>query len=347
MNKKEILDLLNCKNEPEALYAKAREVRNSTIGNYVYLRGLIEISDICRKDCYYCGIRRSNTKAERYTVSKEDIVAIAVTAWEKEFGSVVLQGGERNDDEYVTWIEDVLRSIKEATRNELGITLSLGEQTEDTYKRWFDAGAHRYLLRIETSNETLYNRLHPNDNVHSFATRLEALHNLQKVGYQTGSGVMIGLPFQTLDNLADDLLFLRSSDIDMVGMGPYLEHEDTPLYVCRNELLSLSERLQLSLRMIAVLRLLVPDLNIASTTALQSIDPQGREKGLLAGANVIMPNMTPVNDRRKYRLYQNKPFSEESTDKQIGILSKNITDCGCRIALNQWGDPQHFKNRRK
>jgi biotin synthase len=341
-NREDIIDLLRYPQEKEdELYRSAVDIRNKTIGNSVYLRGLIEISNSCEKDCLYCGIRKSNSNVQRYLLSDKDIIDSAVEAYEQKLGSIVLQAGERSDAAYVLRIEHLLKEIKKHTDERLGITLSLGEQTQDTYKRWLDSGAHRYLLRIETSNENLYKKIHPDTPLHSFHKRIECIERLKQCGYQTGSGVMIGLPFQTVPDLADDLLFLQRMDIDMVGMGPYLEHPDTPLYAHRNQLLSLPERLQLSLRMIATLRLLIPDVNIAATTALQTIDPLGREKGLMAGANVIMPNVTPAQDRRKYNLYQNKPFSEESTTEAIHHLAQSVERCGCRIAFGEWGDPQH------
>ena len=263
--------MLICRGEDEErLYAEAKEIKNQTIGNKVYLRGLIEISNICTKDCFYCGIRKSNTETARYALSDEEILEAADFAYTHRFGSIVLQGGERSDREFTERITRLLKEIKKNSNNELGITLSLGEQTEDTYKRWFDAGAHRYLLRIETSNPELYAKIHPNNALHSHATRLKCLERLQRTGYQTGTGVMIGLPFQTITDLANDLLFLQSMDIDMVGMGPYLEHHATPLYQHRHLLLPLEERLRLSIHMVAALRLLMPDINIAATTALKS-----------------------------------------------------------------------------
>lgn len=257
----------------------------------------------------------------------------------------MLQGGERSDKEFVNRITRLLREIKKNSNNELGITLSLGEQTEDTYKRWKDAGAHRYLLRIETSNPELYAKIHPNNPLHSHSTRLKCLESLQHCGYQTGSGVMIGLPFQTITDLANDLLFLQSMDIDMVGMGPYLEHHATPLYEYRHLLLSLQERLRLSIHMVAALRLLMPDINIAATTALQAIDPAGREKALEIGANVVMPNITPTTNRTLYKLYENKPGTHEGAAESMRKLEESIFKSGCKVAYGTWGDSRHFQSR--
>ena len=346
IHKEELVRLLACEGEEEkALFARSRQLRNDTIGNNVYLRGLIEISNICIKDCLYCGIRKSNPHADRYSLSDEEILQAARYAWQNHYGSIVLQGGERNDPGFILRIEKLLKEIKKLSHNELGITLSLGEQMEDTYKRWFDAGAHRYLLRIETSNSQLYQKIHPQDKRHDFHTRLQCLRILQKCGYQTGTGVMIGLPFQTLEDLADDLLFLKDMDIDMVGMGPYLEHRDTPLWTYREQLLPQDKRLRLGLHMISCLRLLMPDINIAATTALQAIAPDGREKALEIGANVIMPNITPVAKRANYQLYENKPGMDEGNEETTRRLIESIRQSGCDINPDSWGDSPHWQTK--
>ena len=321
LSKTDLVALLDCRDTTEAeLFRHSRQLRDATIGNGVHMRGLIEISNVCIKDCLYCGIRKSNSQAQRYELNDEEIVEAAIFAYRNHYGSVVLQGGERHDPAFILRIERLVREIKHLSNQRLGITLSLGEQTEDTYRRWFDAGAHRYLLRIETSNESLY---------------------------RTGTGVMIGLPFQTTGDLADDLLFLKSMDIDMVGMGPYLEHRDTPLWRYREALPSQQERLRLGLHMVSCLRLLMPDINIAATTALQAIDPEGREKALEIGANVIMPNITPLGNRGNYRLYENKPGMDEGAEESTRRLMESVKRSGCEIQLDTWGDSLHFQNRVK
>lgn len=239
----------------------------------------------------------------------------------------------------------LLKKIKQLSNNELGITLSCGEQTRDTYQRWFESGAHRYLLRIESSSRDLYYKIHPNSTKHSFEKRIEALYSLKETGYQVGSGIMIGLPFQTFEDLADDLLFFKNLDIDMCGMGPYLEHEQTPLYHFRQFLKNKQERFDLSLNMIAVLRLLMPDINIAAATALQAVDPVGREKAITAGANVIMPNLTPCEFRKEYQLYENKPCLDENAELCKNCLEARIELAGSEIGYNDWGDSLHFANR--
>ena len=230
---------------------------------------------------------------------------------------------------------------------QLGITLSLGEQTLEVYRQWREAGAHRYLLRIESSNPHLYKRIHPQNALHSFNVRRHCLNLLRECDYQIGTGVMIGLPFQTLEDLACDLQFLQDIDIDMVGMGPYLEHHNTPLYAVRHLLLSQEERLSLSLRMIALLRLMMPNINIAATTALQAIDPFGREKALQIGANVVMPNITPTSNRSLYALYENKPNTHEGAQETMHALEQSILQSGCHIAYSKWGDSLHFTTRNR
>ena len=260
-----------------------------------------------------------------------------MAAQEMDYGSVVLQSGERQDEDYICFIEKVLQKIKVATSGKLGITLSLGEQTQETYERWFEAGAHRYLLRIETSDPVLYKRLHPED--HLFEVRRECLRTLRKVGYQVGTGVMIGLPFQTHENLVEDMQFFKSEDIDMVGMGPYVSHGDTPIVPVDYDP---EENLRLGLVMIALTRLLLRDVNIAAATALQTLDPAGREKGVCAGANIIMPNITPTDYRKFYQLYNNKPCLDENARQCKSCLEQRIRAAGAEIGYGEWGDSKHF-----
>jgi biotin synthase len=307
----------------------------------------MEYPNYCIKNCLYCGIRSGNRRYARYEMTDDEVLQAARFAWENRFASIVIQSGERNDETFISKIEHLISGIQAMTRNGLHITLSLGEQKPETYRRWFQAGAQRYLLRIEVSNPNLYRRLHPEDAHHCYESRLDALKALRACGFQTGTGVMIGLPFQTVADLADDLIFFRDFDIDMVGMGPYIEHHDTPLYQYRNELLSLRERFLLSLKMIAVLRIMMKDINIAATTALQAIDPVGREQALKAGANVIMPNLTPVKYRQDYLLYEGKPCLNEEAEACRGCLETRIQMAGDTIAYGEWGDSQHFAKRRR
>lgn len=344
--KEEIALLLQCKGDDRAyLLEKSKEIKEKYIGKKVYFRGLIEFSNICAKNCYYCGIRRDNKKVERYTITNDEVLEAAKFAFEKNYGSIVLQGGEISSPNHIQHITNLIKEIKKLSDNKLGITLSLGEQSEETFKEWFDAGAHRYLLRIEASNKDLYLKIHPNDAIHDYDIRKKALYLLKKVGYQVGTGVMIGLPYQTFDDLANDLLFMKELDIDMCGMGPYIEHAETPLYELSSTLMPLEERYDLTLKMIAILRIMMKDVNIASTTALQAIDPIGREKAITIGANIIMPNITPQKYRDKYFLYENKPCSDEDAEDCIKCLEMRIKFAGGEIGYGEWGDSKHFKNK--
>lgn len=346
MNKEDIIALLEAEGEAkQELFRKALEVKLANLGNRVHFRGLVEFSNICGKDCYYCGIRKSNKKARRYNLEDGQILDAARFAHAKNYGSFVLQGGELESVAFTERIEYLIREIKKLSDGKLGITLSLGEQKEEVYQRWFQAGAHRYLLRIESSDPELYQRIHPDNELHQFARRLTSLKTLQRVGYQTGTGVMIGLPFQTTAHLAEDLLFMKHFDIDMVGMGPYIEHQDTPLYQYRSKLLPIEERFQLALKMIAVLRILMPDINIAAATALQAIDPLGREKAVKVGANIIMPNITPGKFRNDYALYENKPCVDEEPEECVNCLDVRIKLADSEIGYGEWGDSRHYFRR--
>lgn len=348
LSKDDLVYLLQTSGEERsALRKKASEIKKNLIGNKVYFRGLIEYSNKCKKDCYYCGVRASNKAPKRYQLEDAEVLEAAQFAYDNHFASLVIQSGERSDSGFISKIEYLLREIKKLSRGDLGITLSCGEQSLETYKKWKEAGAHRYLLRIETSNRDLYAKLHPNDSFHDFDERIAALKRLRAAGYQVGTGVMIGLPFQTTDDMANDLLFFKELDIDMAGMGPYIEHKETPLYPYRDELMSLQDRFELSLNMVALLRILMPDINIAATTAMQAIDPQGREKALFIGSNVIMPNLTPVKYREDYLLYEDKPCIDEEADECQNCLEARIRMAGGEIGYNEWGDSLHFARRTK
>ncbi|MEI8115068.1 MAG: [FeFe] hydrogenase H-cluster radical SAM maturase HydE, partial [Bacteroidia bacterium] len=326
----------------QQLFQRAQNVKFQTVSNKVYFRGLIEFSNICSKDCLYCGIRKSNEKVIRYEASDDEILEACRFAWINRFGSVVLQSGENSSPAFVQRINLLLLKIKEISNNELGITLSCGEQSLETYIQWHESGAHRYLLRIESSNPDLYRKIHPDNEFHSFERRLQALKDLKTSGYQLGTGVMIGFPFQTVEDLADDLLFFKQMDVDMVGMGPYIEHEDTPMYAFRHQLKTKQQRFDLALKMVATLRLLMPDINIAAATALQAIDPAGREKALTIGANILMPNLTPCQYRKEYQLYENKPCLDEDAELCRNCLEARIELAGCEIGYSEWGDSKHF-----
>lgn len=339
--------------DPEALdlvYRKAYEVKAKYVAKVAYYRGLIEFSNRCIKNCWYCGIRRDNDRTERFDMSREDILRMAQWAYDHEYGSLTLQSGERNDPAFVDYVVDLIRDIKKIGDGSLGITMCVGEQTEETYRRMVEAGASRYLLRIESSNRALYEKIHPNDALHSFDTRIECLKALRRVGFQVGTGVMIGLPGQTEEDLVNDILFYRDMDIDMIGMGPYVVHHDTPL---GQEALAMGldsqegklRRIQLGLKMIALTRLFLKDVNIAATTALQALDPLGREKGLAAGANILMPIITVPEHRAKYLLYDNKPCVDDNADKCKDCLTRRVMSIGDTVGWKQNGDSRHFGKR--
>ncbi|QRX64932.1 [FeFe] hydrogenase H-cluster radical SAM maturase HydE [Dysgonomonadaceae bacterium zrk40] len=342
----QIVSFLKAEGEQEKeLFLHAAAVKQINVGINVYLRGLIELSNICEKDCYYCGIRCSNREVHRYTLTHEEAINSIRFAHEKGFGSVAIQSGEIASPAFTEKIDRIVRDAQKVTGGEIGITLSCGEQTEETYRRWFESGAERYLLRIETSSEKLYRQLHPDDGKHSYTDRIRALEALKKTGYQTGTGVMIGLPFQTVEDLADDLLFMQQMDIDMCGMGPYIEHAATPLWEERHRLPPLGKRLRLSLRMIALLRILMPDINIAATTALQAIDKGGREEAISVGANVLMPNITPARYRDDYFLYENKPLSARNDEEELDYLDERLQAIGHRIGYHHKGNSPRYGKR--
>ena len=330
--------------DAKALFDAAYEVKCRVVGRRVAFRGLVEFGNACEKNCYYCGIRRDNGGVRRYRMSADEIVRAAVWASEAGYGSVVLQSGELTGAANAEFVEVVLRRIHAAAGDGFGVTLSLGEQTEETYRRWKEAGAHRYLLRIETSNPELYAKLHPAD--HSWELRRDCLRALRRCGYQVGTGVMAGLPGQTVDDLASDIEFFAAEDVDMIGMGPYIPHPDTPL----GKDLPWSPdaargRLELGLRMIAATRLYLHDVNIAAATALQALDPEGREKGLLAGANVMMPNVTDNQYRADYQLYSGKPCLDENASACRACLERRIAAIGEEVLWNERGDSLHWKRR--
>lgn len=341
----EILHLLQLgETDTHALLQHAATRRNEHIGEYIYLRGLIELSNQCAKDCLYCGIRNSNTQVRRYELSDEEVLQAASFAHQAHYASIAIQAGELSSPKFVKRITHLLEKIHQKTNNTLGVTLSLGEQTKETYRIWREAGALRYLLRIETSNEHLFQSLHPANQLHDFHTRLQCLEHLREVDFQVGTGIMIGLPGQKLQHLVEDLIFMKDLDIDMCGMGPFIEHQGTPLWKYRTHIPSKAERLQLTLKMIASLRLLMPNINIAATTALQAIIPNGRELALQAGANVLMPNITPQLHRNDYALYEGKP--QVAKTHEIEDLMQGKTHyAGLPIAFGRQGNSAHYKAR--
>lgn len=304
--------------EREALFAAALEQKRIYYGDRIFFRGLIEFSSYCKNDCYYCGIRRGNSTAKRYRLSQEEILECCAEGHRLGFRTFVLQSGE---DPYYT--DDrmcgIITGIKELYP-ECAITLSLGEKTEESYRRYFNAGADRYLLRHESASEPHYMRLHPNDM--SLANRKKCLFTLKKIGFQVGAGFMVESPYQTFEDLALDLIFLRELQPHMIGIGPFIPHKDT---IFSGEE---TPATGLTLIMLALIRLMLPKVLLPSTTALGTIDSKGREKGLKAGANVVMPNLSPVKYRKDYSLYDNKICTGEEAAECLGCLSGRIRSAG-------------------
>ena len=343
LDKEDIKVLLSAEGpQMERLLRRGLEVKLHHLDNYVHLRGLIEYGNVCEKNCLYCGLRSGNAEVKRYCLTDEEVLSCAHLAHELGYGSVALQSGERSDPEFIDRITRLVREIKKIDGGSLGITLSLGEQDEATYKRWFEAGAHRYLLRIESSDEDLYYKIHPRNSHHDFRRRINCLESLKRIGYQTGTGVMVGLPFQTSDHLASDLLFFKRMDVAMVGLGPYIPHPDTPLYRFKGLIPSAEERMGLTLKMIALARLMMPEINMVAATANQTIDPQGREKAIAAGANVIMPNLTPGEYRESYFIYPDKACVKDMPDQCKSCLDIRLAGIGHKILYNAWGDSLAF-----
>lgn len=303
------------------LFQQADKVRREHYGTDVYIRGLIEFTNYCKNNCYYCGIRRGNIRAERYRLTKEEILSCCKEGYELGFRTFVLQGGE---DPFFT--DNAICQIVSVIREhfpDCAITLSLGERSRESFLAYYHAGANRYLLRHETADEAHYRLLHP---AHmSLRNRKRCLFDLKEIGYQVGSGFMVGSPFQTTANLLSDLRFLQELQPDMIGIGPYLTHKDTPFADKSNGSLTLT------LRLIAVLRLLFPYALIPATTALGTIHPQGRELGLKAGANVVMPNLSPVRVRQLYSLYDEKICTGEESAQCRHCLEQRVTSAGYEI----------------
>jgi len=344
----EILRLLSLTDpaEIEQLRQTAYDLATAEVGDTVHYRGIVEFSNICTLDCHYCGIRKSNRDVERYCLSQEETVEAALWCAEAGYGSCVLQSGERRDEKFVAFVEECIRQIRDKSVSEtlpqgLGITLSLGEQSLDTYRRWRAAGAHRYLLRIETTNERLFAHLHPASQ--RLANRLRALDDLREAGFQVGTGVMIGLPGQTVSDLCADIRFFAGRDIDMIGMGPYIVSRGGAM--ADQGMMEREPLLLLSLKMIAATRLVLRDVNIAATTALQTLAPDGRERGIAFGANVTMPNVTPISVRRNYQLYDGKPCLDEGGWECRSCLERRIAAAGRRVGWNEWGDSRHYGRR--
>lgn len=326
---KELLELHTDKEIAEYGFELARKRQKETFGNEVYTRGLIEISNYCKNDCIYCGIRRSNQNAERYRLSEEEILSCCESGYALGFRTFVLQGGE---DSYYTddLLEDLLHKIK-AAYPDCAITLSLGERSRESYERLYTAGADRYLLRHETANEAHYGKIHPAEM--SLKNRKQCLYTLKEIGYQVGCGIMVGSPYQTIDNLVEDLAFMKTFNPHMVGIGPFIPQKDTPFGEME------PGSLEMTLFLLAIIRLMLPKVLLPATTALGTIHSRGRELGILAGGNVVMPNLSPVKVRKKYALYDNKICTGEEAAECRGCLGNRMESIGYKLVVSRGDSP--------
>ncbi len=313
----------------EELARRACAVRDRIYGKRVFIRGLIEFSSYCRNNCYYCGLRAANKCAERYRLSVDDIVSCADTGYGLGFRTFVLQGGEDAGFTDAMFC-DAIQRIK-GRHPDCAVTLSLGERSYDSYKKLREAGADRYLLRHETANAEHYAKLHPA--AMSYENRMQCIRDLQKLGYQVGVGFMVGSPYQTEEDLAREMQFLKETKPQMVGIGPFVPHKDTPFKDMP------AGTAELTTFLLSLIRLTLPHVLLPSTTALGTIDPMGREKGILAGANVLMPNLSPADVRKKYLLYDGKICTGEEAAQCIECLKRRIEKTGCTIVTDR-GDYQ-------
>ena len=326
--KSDFVELIKCAEDPEAvrrLKEEAVRIREIYYGKKVFTRGLIEYTNYCKNDCYYCGIRKSNTNAKRYRLTEDEIMACCENGYELGFRTFVLQGGEDayyTDDRMVA----IIKKIKEAYP-ECALTLSIGEKSYESYKRFREAGADRYLLRHETANEEHYRKLHPEKM--SLAVRKNCLYDLKKLGYQVGAGMMVGSPYQTTEDLAEDLVFLKELQPEMVGIGPFIPHHDTQFAK------EPAGSVEMTLFLLAVIRILLPKVLLPATTALGTMDPLGREKGLQAGANVVMPNLSPVKNRKQYELYDNKICTGEEAAECRGCMGRLVASVGYELVTER------------
>ena len=313
------------KEDVDYLYKCAREVADEVYGKRVFKRGLIEFTNYCKNDCYYCGIRRSNKCAERYRLDKETILACCEKGYELGFRTFVLQGGEDGHftDERVCEIVSAIRELYQ----DCAITLSIGEKSKESYRKFFDAGANRYLLRHETANDAHYRKLHPEELI--LANRKQCLWDLKEIGYQVGCGFMVGSPGQTIETIYEDLQFIEELEPHMVGIGPFIPQQATPFAK------ESAGTLEQTLRLLAIIRLMHPHVLLPATTALGTIHETGRELGILAGANVVMPNLSPKDAREKYTLYDNKVHSGDEAAEGDANLRKRMESIGYELVTDR------------
>lgn len=319
LNKEEIIALLSTNSFDQELYKAADEVRQKFVGDCVHLRGLIEFSNICKQNCLYCGLRRDNNTISRYRLTPEEIIDFAQKAKSYGYKTVVMQSGE---DSFFT-TEKLVPIVKEVKKLDLAITLSIGERTFEEYKQLKEAGADRFLIRIETTDQKLYKEFHPNMD---FQNRLECLKSLKDLCYEVGTGCLVGLPGQTLESLADDILFFKEIEADMIGIGPFIPNPETPLKD------SEGGSFEMARKIMAIIRLLLPDTNIPATTAMETLNPNGRILALQSGANVVMPNVTEGDYRKYYELYPGKICINDTPAKCINCISGKIKAIGRTIS---------------
>lgn len=320
-SRNDIIEILKDDSNNDWLFSLADKTREEYVGDEVHLRGLIEFSNICKRQCKYCGLRCEDKFIDRYRISKENIISYAEHAVNMGYKTIVLQSGE---DEYYN--TDLMCEIIEGIKK-LGValTLSIGEKTYEEYKAFKEAGADRYLIRIETTDKTLYNQMHPNMD---FDNRVRCLEDLGRLGYEVGTGCLVGLPNQTIESLADDILFFKEINADMVGIGPFIPHPHTPLKD------SATGSFTLALKVMALTRILLKDINIPATTAMETLNPNGRIIALQSGANVVMPNVTTTEYRAKYEIYPNKICINENPDKCKGCISAKIQSIGRTVSTS-------------
>ena len=347
-NDKELIEVLNCEGEQQKkLWNYSSRVKNDVFGNGVFARGLIEFSNICRKNCLYCGIRSGYSKVIRFRLSIEDIMSCFDFVVDSKIQSIVLQSGELTTDDFKDYLRNVIKTIKNKY-NFLNITLSSGEFDFDFYKELRELGVNRYLLRIETSSEELYKKLHPSD--HSHAKRLQCLQDLNDADYQVGTGNMIGVPHQTDEDIVKDLRFFLDDKFDMFGLGPYIIHTDTPLATIENIDNWNKNKFKIlnkTLNFLCMLRICKPTANIAAATALDVISGDGRMTALKIASNVAMPAITPKSNRHNYQLYQNKPNIDNDGDETLKLFAKNIENNGLHIVYSNKDSSPHYINKIK
>lgn len=328
------------------LFRAASAVLERTSGPGVYLRGIVEVSNACQKNCFYCGLRRDNSGMARYRMNPQEVMEALTHGWKAGLRSFLLQSGELLGEDYIDEVCTILAECRSRWGDSVRMVLSLGELPADVLDRLREAGGGRYLLRIETSDRELYGRIHPRDGIHRWSARDACLRHLRSTGWQTGSGVLVGFPWQTASVLAGDLEYLVALDIDMCGMGPWIEHQGTPLNEFREQAPPRARRVALTLRMIALLRILMPEINISATTALQTLDQEGLEKGLEAGGNVFMPNLTPLKYRANYNLYEGKTAVADDLESMIREGKKRCESVRRLLMPDDPGDPLHYGRRR-